>query len=212
MKSPPPATFWIGAALCAALGLVSIMLIVLGGSERGVRWALLATGRLAFLFFWFAYAGGAIASLFGPVALALKQYARGLGLGFASVLFVHLGLVVWLWLLGAVPSVSTFIFFGIAAAFTYLLAFFSFSRVQMALGFKFLSLVRTVGLNYIALAFAVDFLNDPLHGGSKRVILYLPFAILAIAGPCLRAFAFGRRLSHRPKLIPIEQQAKPSQA
>jgi hypothetical protein len=189
MKSLPPTTFWIGAPLCATLGLASIMLMVLGGGERGIHWALLATGRLAFLFFWLAYAGGAMASLFGPAFLALKQYTRVFGLGFASVLVVHLGLIAWLCLLGAVPAVSTFIFFGIAVAFTYLLAFFSFTRTQLALGPRFWWLLRTVGLNYVAFAFAVDFLNDPLHGGLKRVILYLPFAILAIAGPCLRAIA-----------------------
>jgi hypothetical protein len=165
-----------------------------GAGEKGIGGALLATGRLAFLFFWAAYAGSALASLFGPTFQPLKQRAREFGLAFASVQLVHLALVAWLCLIGAAPSASTFVFFGIAIVWTYLLALFSIGRLQRALGPKSWWLLRTVGMNYIAYAFFVDFLRDPFHGGAKHLVAYLPFTVLAIAGPILRLAASAQQV------------------
>jgi hypothetical protein len=40
-------------------------------------------------------------------------------------------------------------------------------------------------MNYIAYAFAVDFLHGPILSGTMRSMEYLPFAALSIAGPIL---------------------------
>jgi hypothetical protein len=98
----------MAAAFCASLGLAVGIVAVLG-IERGVYVALAATARLAFLIFWPAYAGGALASLFGSVFLRLREHARDLGLAFAAALSVHLGLVACLCVIGHAPGVWTFV-------------------------------------------------------------------------------------------------------
>lgn len=55
---------WMAVAFGASLALASTVIVVFG-AHRGVYVALAATARLAFLIFWPAYAGGALASLFG---------------------------------------------------------------------------------------------------------------------------------------------------
>jgi hypothetical protein len=196
MRSRPSAAVWIGSALCAALALTGLVFVALGSGERGTVVALQATARLSFLLFWPAYAGGALTALFGSTFQPLKQRAREFGLAFASAHLVHIGLVGWLSYIGAVPSRGAFIFFGIAVLWTYLLALFSIGHLQQTLGPKGWWLLRTVGLNYIAYAFAVDFLRAPLLGDVKHAIGYLPFAVLAVGGPMLCLAAFVQRAGH----------------
>ena len=82
---------------------------------------------------------------------------------------------------------------GIATLCTYLLALFSVGRLQRALGASGWWLLRTIGLNFIAFAFAVDFLRLPASASAKYLMGYLPFVLLAVAGPALRVAAFGQR-------------------
>jgi hypothetical protein len=197
MRSRPAgAVLWMGWAFCTALGLAAVVLGTLGADAKGTRAALVVTARLSFVFFWLAYAGSAMVAVFGPIFQPLKQRAREFGLGFASAHLVHVGLVVWLCLIGAAPSVSTFVTFGIALFWTYLLAVFSINRLYRATNPKIWWLMCTVGLNYIAYAFAIDFLNHPVYGSAKNVVGYLPFAILSVAGPALRLIAFTVRIGH----------------
>jgi hypothetical protein len=70
---------------------------------------------------------------------------REFGLAFSSALLVHLGLVGLLSLIGAAPAVGVFIFFGIAAAWAYLLALFSIPRLHQALGRKYRWLLISSG-------------------------------------------------------------------
>jgi hypothetical protein len=183
----------MASAFCAALCLVAGDIAILGPGDRGIRAALLATARLGFVFFWPAYAGGALVSLFGSRLDAPRRHAKDLGLAFASVLLVHLGLVFWLCVSGAPPPISTFVFFGGAATLTYAIALFSIPSLQQALGSTRWRLLRVIGLNYVAYAFIVDFLKDPLHRGILHFVAYLPFSILAVAGPLLRVLAWLRR-------------------
>jgi hypothetical protein len=187
----------MGWACCAALVLAAVVLALLGVGERGTKAALAATARLSFLLFWAAYSGSALTALFGARFQPLKERAREFGLAFAAAHLVHIGLVGWLCWIGVVPAVPLFIFFGIALIFTYLLALFSIGDLQRALGPRSWWLLRTIGMNYIAFAFFVDFMKSPLQGGIKHVVEYLPFVILAIAGPALRAAAWTIRMRHR---------------
>jgi hypothetical protein len=195
VKRQPNIALWMGSAFCVALGSAAIVLAVRGVDESGIVGALRATARLSFLLFWAAYSGSALASLFGSTFQPLKQRAREFGLAFASAHLVHFGLVAWLCMIGAAPGFGVFVFFGIAGVWVYLLALFSIGRLQQALGPKCWWLLRNVGMNYIAYAFAVDFLGDPLHGGVKHVVQYLPFAVLAVAGPGLRLAALASRVA-----------------
>jgi hypothetical protein len=175
----------MSSAFCTGACLAAIVLALIGPNERGTDIALQVTARFSFLLFVAAYTGGAMATLFGSNFETLKRHGRDFGLAFASAHLVHIGLIVWLCWIGATPKIGLFVFFGIAVAFTYLLALLSIGRLQQMLGRTTWRIVRAVGMNYIALAFAVDFLNHPLRGGAKHILEYLPFATLSIAAPIL---------------------------
>ncbi len=186
----PVAAVWMGSAFCAALGLAALALAALGPGEHGTIVALKVTARFSFLLFWLAYAGGAMTTLFGPAFEPLKRRGREFGLAFASAHLVHLGLVAWVTYIGHAPARGVFLFFGVAVLWTYLLALFSIARLQQTLGSNGWWLLRVVGLNYIACAFAKDFLGYPQFGSIKYLVGYLPFAVLSVVGPlfCLAAF------------------------
>src|SRR5271154_2341550 len=93
---------WMGAGFCAALAVAVIVLGLNGPDNKSVRLALELTARWSFLLFFLAYAGNALAALFGWTALG--GHAREFGLSFAAAHFVHVGLVVWLGIImGKVP-------------------------------------------------------------------------------------------------------------
>jgi hypothetical protein len=166
---------------------------------KGTILALKLTARLSFLLFWCAYTAGAMAVLFGPAFDPLKRHSREFGLAFASAHLVHLALVAWLTYIGAAPPRGVFVFFGVAALWVYLLALFSIPRLQQSLGSKGWWLLRFVGLNFIAYAFAKDFLGYRQFGSVKYLVGYFPFAVLSIAGPllCLAAFVHRAALLQR---------------
>lgn len=193
MRSRSNDAVWIGAALYAALTLAVGVLVIRGAP--GIGFALRATARLSFLLFWPAYSGSALVALFGSAFQPLKQRAREFGLAFSAALLVHLGLVGLLCLFFEAPPVRVFVFFGGAALCAYLLALFSIPRLHQALGPKYWWLLNTVGMNYLAYAFFKDFWNEPVRGGIKYVVEYLPFIVLAVTGPIFRLAAFAQRLA-----------------
>jgi hypothetical protein len=182
--------WWLAAAFAVELALAACVLVTLGAGERGISDALQVTGRFSFLLFWPAYVGGAAAALFGPTLGILKRCGRVFGLAFAAAHIVHLGLVVWLCAIGATPPLGTFVFFGVAVFWTYLLALASFGQLQQWVGPRGWRLLRFAGLNYIAYAFAVDFLRVPPEANARYVLGYLPFIVLAVVGPVLRVVAW----------------------
>jgi hypothetical protein len=193
MKSRSTDLLYMGSAFCAALVLAAAALLAFGVEERGVSIALQLTGRLQFLLFWIAYAGGPLGFLFGSRFRPLVRRAREFGLAFAAALTVHLGVVVLLCLIGAAPVAAVFAFFGVAAIFAYLLALFSIPRLHNALGGRVWWVLSNVGMNYIAYAFFSDFFHEPVSGGVEHIAEYLPFALLAGGAIVLRALAYGKR-------------------
>jgi len=181
-----PIAMWIGSAFAAGLLLAGLVLATFGAGERGTLIGLQATARLSFVLFWLAYTGSALNQLFGATFQPVKRRGREFGLAFASAHLPHLGLVAWLSYIGDPPARGTFVFFGIAVFWTYLIVLFSIARVQRMLPRKAWSLLLAFGLNYIAYAFAVDFLRHPRLGDISYLIEYLPFAILSVLGPILR--------------------------
>jgi hypothetical protein len=185
---------WMAAAFGISLGVGLASMAV--PKHGDITLALAMSARVVFLFFWPAYVGGALTSLFGSVFAPLKEHSRDFGLAFAAAISVHLSFVAYLCLVGHAPSTRTFIIFGTAAAFTYLLALLSISRVRRALPATFWPPVRFVAMNYIALAFLLDFKRFPIRD-LRQNLAYLPFAALAIIGPALRFAAWLRNLPPR---------------
>ena len=113
----------------------------------------------------------------------LKRRTREFGLAFASAQLVHLALVAWLTHIEAAPPLETFVIFGAAVFWTYLLSLFSISRLQQALAsWGWWTLRVVVGFNYIAYAFALDFL---------RHLQFWHFQILGRLPACCCPFYLG---------------------
>jgi hypothetical protein len=191
MKSRPSGPVWMGVAFTAAALLAIGVLAREGAGKAGVVVGLQATARLAFLFFWPSYVGGSLVTLFGPAFQPVKLRGRELGLAFASVLAVHLGLVSWLCLIGSPPPIRTFAIFGVGAILTYSLALLSIERVARVVDARVWQPIRTAATNYVALIFILDFVH--VHQlGSLRSVAYFPFATLALLGPVLRLISLAK--------------------
>jgi hypothetical protein len=186
----------MGAAFGGAATLAAAALAAFGANERGTDIALQVTARFSFLLFWLAYTGAGLVALLGPTAQPLKRHGRDFGLAFASAHLVHVGLLVWLCWIGAAPVTGVFLFFGPPLACVYLLVLFSLRRLQQAFGPSVWWWLRTLAMNYVAYAFATDFLKYPFTGGVKHVVEYLPFAALCVVGPLLHFY---------PVLPPLER-------
>jgi hypothetical protein len=200
MRNPRTAV-WMGAAFGLALVIAVVILVDKGTGESGIRFALRVTARWSYLWFWLAYAGGALAVLLGSNFQSLARRSREFGLAFASAHLVHVGLVLWLYYLLRRPPLtgSLLIFFSIGIFWTYLLALLSSRRLSAMLGPTLWRIVRTVGVEYIAITFLFDFARKPIYG-IRSMVFYAPFLVLAIAGPLLRLAAVVKRLEHNRRL------------
>jgi hypothetical protein len=159
--------FWMAVVLTAAT------LLLCGTGPRGVDEALGTTARLAFVFFLPAYIGGALLTMFGPSFLPLAKHGR------------DLALVAKLCIIGSAPGRSTFIFFGTAEFFVFLLAVLSLKAIRRFLHPVIWWAVRLVGMNLIAYAFYIDLSRDPFDGGLVHGLYYAPFLLsLMIAALC----------------------------
>jgi hypothetical protein len=188
MKHKSDAALWMGGALFAALAVAAVALMALGTDRHGVAAAVTATARVAFVFFWLASAGSAIAALFGPRGGGLGRHGRESGLAFAAALSVHLALVGWLFRIALRQPLGDagIVYFGIGALWTYALALCSIARVRRVVPPPIWRLLSSVGIEYISLLFFLDFVVHPLRNGFGHPLEYAPFSFLAVAGPLLR--------------------------
>jgi len=207
---PTTTMSWIAAAFLIAFALAAIVFAIFG-AHRGTGLALRVTARWSFLLFWLAYAGGAMAKLCGPHLGALARRGRELGLAFASAQLVHVGLILWLIHIATEP-VGAMVFFWIGILCTYLLALFSLPRLRDALGPRLWRIFRTIALEYIAVAFAADFILGPLQsvGLGRYPMTYLPFAFMLVCGAGLRVAAFlDRKSRHLGENLPLSVHGLP---
>jgi hypothetical protein len=196
MRLKPHDNLWIGLPLCASLVAALGTLAASGAGVAGTHAALGATARLAFLFFLPAYAGSAMAQLFGRRFQPLRAHGREFGLAFAAAFLVHGALIVRLCLIGASPGLATFELFGPALIFLYLFAALSFVDIAqpplpaVRRVTPSLRLIFAIGMNYIAYAYAVDLVKNPFKGGLSHFILYAPFGGALALAVGLRLAAF----------------------
>jgi hypothetical protein len=192
VRWPTTTLSWMLAGFLIAVAAVVIGVAFFGEAGARITLALRWTGRWSFLLFWLAYVGSAMATLFGPRFAGLARHGRELGLSFASAHLVHVGLILWLYHIATEP-IGAMVFFWGAVLCTYFLVLFSLPTLQSALGLRLWRICRTIALEYIALAFAEDFIFGPLHSGFSRSKLL--FAIMLISGVILRFAAFVRRMT-----------------
>jgi hypothetical protein len=198
------AGLWMGAAFCVALALTIIALAVFGTGTSGMHAALRITGRWSLLLFWPAYAGGAMAVLFGPCFSILARRGREFGLAYAAAQLVHFSLVARLVADSAEPFVQSVMpFFVVGVVWTYLLALSSLPCLSAVFAPKGWRIVRAVGLEYLALVFFADLVIGPIAAHTELSPGYLPFTILIIVGALLRIAATAKGVMRRP--IPTHQ-------
>ena len=182
MRSNSATTTWVAAAFAGTAVAAGCVLVLSGADEHGTVLALKLTARLSFLLFWPAYAGAGLALLSGMGLRPLQRHGRDFGLAFAAAQTVHAGLVAWLCWIGAPPARGLFIIFGPPLVLVYVLVLFSIPRLRQGLGTTGWWLLRTLGMNAIAAAFAFDFLRAPLFDSTLHAAEYVPFATLALLG------------------------------
>jgi hypothetical protein len=199
---------WVLAAFLIALALAVVVLVIFGIGERGTAIALRATARWSFLLFWLAYAGSAIAWLCRPRLDGLARHGRELGLAFASAQLVHVGLVLWIIHIAKGP-VGAMVFFWVGIFCTFLLTLFSVPRLRDAVEPRLWRIFRTIALEYIALAFAADFITLHTEELKKHPVSYLPFAVMLVSGAGLRVVAFLGRRRHLRESDPLRVPGPP---
>ena len=198
MKPATRTALWMGAAFGAALAVAVGAMVIKGIGPSGVGVGLRLTARLSFFFFWPAYVSGAVTTLFGPALDIMARRAREFGLAYASAQLVHVGLVIRLaWISPPQPLLDAVMpFFAIGIVWTSLLTISSMDRVHNMCSPYFLRVLRTIGLEYIALTFFTDFVvlaHQPLRDPILNGILYVPFWGMLVVGPLLRLAATVRR-------------------
>ena len=166
-----------------------------GIGERGVSVATRYIARVAFLFFWLTYTGGALSTLFGSSFAGLGRRRRELGLAFAAALLVHLAFVAWLFRIAARQPISDMwiVYFALGAVCAYALAAGSLKRFGAVLHTRVGRIFSTIAIEYIAFLFFRDFVLLPLQFGARHPLEYAPFALLIIVGPLLRWSVMARR-------------------
>jgi hypothetical protein len=157
--------------------------------------ALRATARYSLLWFTLATTGSALNRLFGGRFEWLAQRGRDFGLSFASAHLNHVALVAWfLGTSGQPHSAEPLIFFGFGLVCVYSLALLSLSgTLRSMLSARWWRIIRTVGVEYIALVFLSELAGRSFGKGLANFLLYLPFLILSAAGPLLRIAALIKR-------------------
>jgi hypothetical protein len=179
---------FVAGAFCAALAAALLVLLVMGRGIRGYTIATQTAARVAFLFFWPTYAAGALPVFFGPAFEPVARHRREFGLAFAAALTVHLAFVAWLFHISYYPPVPPYVvfWFGIGAAWVYLLALGSLNFVREFVGETLWRLVSAAGLEYVAFLFFRDFYLLYHPPGLGHTLFYAPFAALIVVGAVLR--------------------------
>jgi hypothetical protein len=184
----------MGAAFAVGL-LIAITVFAVAVPTQRLGMALRATARWSFLWFCLATYGGALTTLFGSRFQALARRGRDFGLAFAAAHLVHVALVVWLLYTSTDPFPRLqLIIFSIGVFCIYVLAVFSLSSTLSArLGPRRWQLVRTIGVEYIAFAYAFEFGSRILSGNRANALHYFPLFAAAVGGPLLRLSAWIKR-------------------
>src|SRR5215470_10146724 len=94
-------------AFCAAIGLAAAPLAAFGIDVKAIQYALEITARFSYVWFWLAYAGGALGALFGPLFRPIARRGREFGLGFVAAHSIHVGLVLWLYRISPEAPISS---------------------------------------------------------------------------------------------------------
>jgi hypothetical protein len=190
-------TSWFTAGVILALATGLIVLMISGPHEGGVSMATRSVARVAFVFFWLTYTGGALATIFGSPLGGLVGYRRQLGLAFAGALLVHLALVAWLFRVSARQPISNLgiVYFALGALGTYALAISSWQRLRALWESRLWRFFSVIVLEYVALLFFRDFVLLPLRFRVAYPSEYLPFALLIIVGAVLRWLTAIHRLA-----------------
>jgi hypothetical protein len=198
MKSASRTGLWVGAAFDGALALVIATMMIRGTGLSGTGVGLRLTARFSYAFFCLAYVGGATTILCSPAWNGIGRRMREFGLAFASAQLVHVALVIRLAWISPPQSITDAVmpFFAIGVVWTYLLAALSIDRVRKVFSPYMLRILRTIGSEYIALAFFTDFVLLPKYL-IQYPILYVPFWGLLLLGPLLRVAAATKEM-YRP--------------
>lgn len=184
----------MGAAFIVGLAIAIAVYDVAAPSQR-LGMALRATARWSFLLFCLATYGGALTTLFGARFQVLARSGRDLGLAFVAAQSVHVMLAARLLYVSPDPFPRLqLIVFSVGVFWTAVLAVLSLSNpLREWLGPQRWKAILTIGVEYIAFAFAFEFGGRILGGNRANAIHYFPLFLAAVGGPLLRLGATLKR-------------------
>lgn len=185
---------WMAMAFAGAIAFAGAALIVAVPPQK-LGMALRATARWSFVWFCLATYGAPLAVLFGERFRGLARRSREFGLSFAAALVVHFVLAIRQIYVSPVPFPRLpLIVFSLGVASTLVLTTLTvMPTVSAHLGPNGSRRLRTIGVEYIAFAFAFEFGGRILSGNRANAIHYLPLFVLAVTGPILRVLARAKR-------------------
>lgn len=152
-----------GVALPASIGCLAY-LGVAGTSDENLRTVLTLTARLSFLIYLAIFVARPLAQIAPsrPTGRLLRE-RRSLGVAFAAMHTVHLGLIAYRY--STVPGLDyplvDALFGGTAYAFIYLMLITSFDRPARAIGRTAWRRLHKAGLYYVGFIFIATLLPEP---------------------------------------------------
>jgi hypothetical protein len=183
---------WVAAAVTASVVVAIAVIAVASDFDRGLRSAVSAVARVAFVPFWLSYTGGAFVALGFRSLAPARNNARELGLAFAAAIAIHVGLIGWQTMRGYPPAPQVVVIFGAAVLLTLLLSAVSFPALVRRIPSAALARFRALATTYIALVYLLDFAIRPQPGVLHYWIAYFPFAALDLLGLAARALVWLR--------------------
>lgn len=192
---------WIVTAFAGGIALSAAALFLRGTGRSGTVTGLLLTARWAYGFFWAAYIGGPLTTVFGRKFQPLARRGRELGLAFAAAMLMHVTLVAWLYHISIHPPLplGSALFFAVGLGFVYVLAVCSMPALAMRIPPSARRVIFTTGTEYIAVAFLSDFLKNPFGHGFEHLVAYGPFVTLALLATLLRLISYAARFARRDR-------------
>lgn len=180
----------VAAATIAAVAIVAAGFVLFGAGEEGIRFGVRWTGRLATAVFLVAFSASSLARRWpGPGTHELVRGRRFIGLGFAVVLLIHLGLLVALFSrissARATVELVPVVVGGIGYVLTALMAATSFDRTAAWLGPRWWGRLHRTGVWWLWAIFVLTEGPNAPHGVVSAV---LTAALLGAA-----ALRFARR-------------------
>lgn len=176
----------VGFSALVIGAIATVIWLIHGVDEQGLRMVLRATARTSCLLFLSAFIASALQRIWSnPFSTWLLKNRRYLGLSFAVSHTYHAFAWTGLWFITAGTNFKFDPLGVLGYVLLYAMTITFFRQPAVLIGRRAWQVLHTAGMYYFWLAFTVEFsLRMP-----KSIVIYLPFVVLLIVGLILRLIA-----------------------